>query len=460
VRTPRRPRGRRLGFVLVAACLMLSVQAARGHTVTGTDTATGADAVLDWNAVMQATVSQVPDPFLQGRSATITQVAVFEAVNAIVGDYQPYLGSVTAPPGASPEAAAVAAAHRALVRLHPDQATSLDAHRVASLAAIADGPAKDAGIAVGEAAALAVLATRTDDGSNDDTSYTPGTAPGRYRPTPPDFTPAFRPGLGQVDTFAINSGAQFRVDPPPALHSARYTRDYNEVKKVGELHSSHRPPARAAVARFYAVNDAVQIYFPAARQVSQAQGRTLAENARGFALLGMAIFDAVVACFDSKYLYDLWRPVTAIHLADHDGNHKTDADANWASFVPTPPFPSYPSGHAAFGAAARRVLERTLGADGHAITLASPLVPGVVLRYSSWKQITDDVDDARIYGGVHYRFDQEAAARQGRRVGSYVLRHWLRPVHRHNAAAPPTPLRPRLEPAPTAGSRTIRKEIQ
>jgi hypothetical protein len=431
VRMPRRPGGRRLGCVLVAACLLLGVQAARGDTVTGTDAATGAaDAVIQWNAVMQATVSQVPDPFLQVRSATITQVAVFEAVNTIVGDYQPYLGSVAAPPGASPEAAAVAAAHRALASLHPDQATRLDAHRVASLAAIADGPAKDAGIAVGEAAALAVLANRADDGSDDDTPYTPGTAPGRYRPTPPDFSPAFRPGLGQVETFAIKSGTQFRVDPPPALRSARYTRDYHEVKKVGELHSRNRPPDRAAVARFHAVNDAVQIYFPAARQVSQAQGRTLAENARIFALLGMAIFDAAVACFDSKYLYNLWRPVTAVHLADHDGNGKTDADADWASFVPTAPFPSYPSGSGAFGGAARRVLERLLGADGHAIMLASPLVPDVVLFYTSWKQLTDDVDDARIYGGVHYRFDQQEAARQGRRVGTYVLRHWLRPVHR------------------------------
>jgi hypothetical protein len=279
MRTPRRPRGRRLGY-------------ARGNTVAGT----GTDAVLDWNAVMQATVSRVPDPFLQVRSATITQLAVFEAVNAIVGDYQPYLGSVTAPPGASPEAAAVAAAHRALASLHPDQAASLDAHRVASLAAIADGSAKDAGLAVGEAAALAILAERTDDGSNDDIPYTPGTTPGRYRPTPP--------------------------------------------------------------------------------------------------------------------------------------------------------FPSYLSGHAAFGAAARRVLERTLGADGHAITLASPPVPDVVLHYTSWKQITDDVDDARVYGGVHYRFDQEEAAEQGHRVGTYVLRHWLRAVHRHNAAAPPTPLRPRLAARP------------
>jgi hypothetical protein len=414
---------RPLGHALIAACLVGGGQAVH------------ADAVTDWVAVMETTVSQVPDPALPIRSAAITQVAVFEAVNAIVGDYEPYLGSVTAPPGASPDAAAIAAAHRVLISLHPDQAASLDAERVASLAALPDGPAKDTGIVVGEAAALATLGKRADDGMNDDgmnadAPDTPGTLPGQYRPTPPDFTPAFRPGLGAVKTFAVKSGAQFRVPAPPALRSGRYTRDYNEVRKVGDAHSHDRPLDRADVARFYAVPDIVPIYFPAARQVSQAQGKTLAENARIFALLGMAIFDAMVACFDSKYFYDFWRPVTAIQLGSSDGNRNTDGDANWAAFVPTPPFPSYPSGHASFGGAARRVLERMFGADGHAITLASPKVPDVVLRYSSWKQITDDIDDARIYGGVHYRFDQEEAARQGRRVGAYVLRHWLRPLDR------------------------------
>ncbi len=419
--------GRHPRDTLIAACLLLGAQVAGADATTGA-APTRADAVIEWNAVMQTTVSQVPDPFLQIRSATITQVAVFEAVNTIVGDYEPYLGGVTALAGASPEAAAIAAAHRALARLHPDQAASLDAQRIASLAAVPDGPAEDAGIAVGEGAALAVLAERADDGSGTDTPYTPGTLPGQYRPTPPDLTPAFRPGLGQVEPFAINSGSQFRVDPPPALQSARYTRDYDEVKRVGDVDSTERSADRADAARFYAVNDAVQIYFPAARQVTQAQGRTLSENARNFALLGMAIFDGAVACFDSKYFYDFWRPVTAIQLGDRDDNPKTDVEADWASFVPTPPFPSYPSGHAAFGGAARRVLERTLGPGGHSITLASPLVPDVVLKYTSWKQITDDVDDGRVYGGVHFRFDQEEAARQGKRVGRYVLRHWLRPL--------------------------------
>ena len=426
-------RDRRLGNTLIGAliavCLLFGGQAARADAVTRTD------AVLDWNAVMEKTVSQVPDPFLQVRSATITQVAVFEAVNSITRDYEPYLGSVPAPPGASPEAAAIAAAHSALAGLHPDQIASLDAQRIASLAALPDGSAKDAGVAVGEAAALAVLAERIDDGSNTDTPYTHGPLPGQYRPTPPDFTPAFRPGLGQVKTFAIESGAQFRVPPPPALKSERYTRDYKEVKKVGEVNSTARPPDRADVARFYAANDAVQLYYPAARQASRAQGKTLAANARSFALLSMAMFDAAVACFDSKYFYDFWRPVTAIREGDRDANPRTREDLNWASFVPTPPFPSYPSGHASFGGAARRVLERMFGAGGHAITLASPLVPDVVLSYTTWKQITDDVNDARIYGGVHYRFDQEEAARQGRRVGRYVLRHWLRPKNRRAAYA-------------------------
>jgi hypothetical protein len=388
-----------------------------------------ADAVTHWVEVMETTVSQAPDPAVPIRSAAITQVAVFEAVNAILGDYEPYLGTVKAPPGASADAAAIAAAHRVLIALHPDQAANLDAERAASLAALPDGHAKDHGIAVGEAAALAMLANRANDGMSAEASDSPGVLPGEYRPTPPDFTPPFRPGLGAVTPFAIRSGAQFRVPPPPDLRSARYTRDYNEVRKVGEADSHDRPSDRADVARFYAPPDILPIYFPAARQVSQAQDKTLAENAQIFALLGMAIFDAMVACFDSKYFYDFWRPVTAIQLGGSDVNRDTEGDAEWAAFVPTPPFPSYPSGHASFGGAARRVLERMFGADGHDITLTSPKVPDVVLRYSSWKRITDDIDDARIYGGVHYRFDQEEAARQGRRIGRYLLRHWLRPLH-------------------------------
>ena len=405
----------RTGSAVIAASLLFSAGGVR------------ADAVIDWNAIMETTVLEV-DPYVQTRTSAITQLAVFEAVNAIVGDYEPYLGTVTAPPGASPEAAAITAAHEALKALHPESAASLDSLRAASLAAVLDGPAKNDGIAVGEAAAAAILALRANDGSDDEAPYVPGSRPGDWRPTPPGFDAAWRPQLGKIVTFVIESGDQFRLEPPPALRSARYARDYNEVKQLGDINSTVRPQHRTDVARLYAASDTIEVYHAAARQVAAAEGTSLAENARVFALLSIATFDAAVAVFDSKYHYDYWRPVTAIRAGDQDDNRRTAPDPEWTPLIDTPPFPSYPSGHGGLGAAARRVLEDAFGAKGHSITLSNPEVPGVVLHYTSWKQITDDIDDARVCGGIHYRFDQESAARQGRRVGSYVLRHRLRPV--------------------------------
>jgi membrane-associated phospholipid phosphatase len=384
------------------------------------------DVVTDWNVIMAKTAATT-DPFLQTRSATIMHLAMFEAVNAIVGDYEPYLRHIPAQPGASPEAAAIAAAHRVLVVLHPDSAPSLDALRTKALATIPNGPARKNGVVVGKAAANAILAQRANDGSSVASPYTPGIKPGDWRPTLPDSAPAFRPGLGSIATFGIKNGAQFRLSPPPAPHSRRYTRDYNEVKKVGQVNCTERPRNRTDAARFYAVTD-TELYFIAARQVSKAQGKTLSENARIFALVAIAISDGAIACFDTKYFYNLWRPITAIRAGATDNNPKTEPDRNWLPLIPTPPFPSYPSGHATFGAAARRVLEEVYGTRGLSITLTNPLAPGIALHYTSWKQITDDINESRIYGGVHYRFDQEAGTSLGKRVGAYILQHKLRPV--------------------------------
>lgn len=406
-----------LGRMITVAALAL-VQLTHGAS---------ADVVIEWNEIMERTIATA-DPYHKIRSATITQVAVYEAVNSIVGDYEPYYRKIDAPPDASPEAAAVAAAHGALVALFPDQAQELDAARDASLAQIPDGRAKQAGIAVGVRAAQAIVELRADDGSFDDVPYTPGNLPGDWRPTPPDFAPAFMPGLGEIDTFVIEDGDQFRAPPPPYLRTAGYAQHYDDVKAKGEVNSDVRPPDRADVARFYELTEPVQLWNPAARQVSLAQGKTLSENARIFALLQIGIFDSCVAVFESKYHYDLWRPVTAIRAGHTDHNDDTAPDPDWTAFVYTPPFPSYPSGHAAFGGAARRILEYAFGPDGHAITLTHPDLPDVVLHYSSFEEITRDVDDGRVYGGVHYRFDQDAGGRQGRRVGMYILRHALRPV--------------------------------
>jgi hypothetical protein len=387
-----------------------------------------ADTVTDWNAIMQQTVSLPPtNAVVQTRWGAIVQLAVFEAVNAIEGDYEPYLGGIiVAPLGASPDAAVIAAAHRTLMTLRPDAAVALDAARAASLAAIPEGQAKEDGIAVGEAAAIAMLLLRADDGWNSVVPYTPGTDPGDWQPTPPAFAAAFLPHWGQVTPFGLKAGSQFRLPPPPALHTGKYARDYNEVKLLGSLDSPFRPQDRTDVAIFYAAASPVQLFNSAARQVSAAQGQSLSENARIFALLGMAMGDAAIACWDTKYHYNLWRPLSAIRAGDTDGNPLTEADAGWVPLITTPGFPSFASGHATVSGAAVAVLGRVYGQDGHAVTLTHPGAPGVVLDYTAWDEITDDVDDARVYGGIHFRFDQEAGAHQGRQVGRYILRNYLR----------------------------------
>jgi hypothetical protein len=356
---------------------------------------------------------------------------VFEAVNAVHGRYRPYLGTVSAPPGASADAAAVAAAHTVLRNYFPASGPALDAAREASLAAIPDGPAEDAGVAVGEAAAAAMIELRANDGSTPPEFYLPtSSAPGQWQTTP---TCSPQGGVflhvRNMTPFAILRGDQFRADEPPALRSLEYTRDYIELKRVGGVASTHRPPDRADVARFYAIVLATATWNPVARQVSAAQGRSLSTNARAFALLNMAIADALIAVMDTKYQYTFWRPETAIRAGDTDGNPWTRPDPGFAPFVATPCHPSYPSAHASLGHAARAVLERVFGRDHHSIRLSTPALPGLTLRYSSFRRITSDIDDARIFGGIHFRFDQEVGGRQGRQLGNYIYEHTLRPVH-------------------------------
>jgi hypothetical protein len=389
-----------------------------------------ADVVTDWNALMVAAVSG-QNPFAQARFAAIVQLAVYEAVNSITRRYQPYLAdpiAVSYP--ASPEAAAVVAAHRVLVTYFPADTAMLDSARAASLAAIAGGAAKAHGIAAGEAAAAAMIALRADDGSSPPAFYMPASAePGAWQPTP-----ACPPSGGvllhwrNVTPFGIKRASQFKSAPPPPLTSRRYARDLNEVKDVGGIDSLHRPARLADAARFYAVVLAVATWNPAAAQATLRTHHSLSFNARLFALLNMAISDGAVAVMDTKYDYVFWRPETAIRAADLDGNRKTEADPGFVPFITTPCFPSYGSAHAAASNAARAVAESLLGDEETEIVLSSPAVPGVVLEYATFEEITDDIDDARIYGGIHFRFDQRAGARQGRKIGAWVVNHHLRRV--------------------------------
>jgi PAP2 superfamily len=198
---------------------------------------------------------------------------------------------------------------------------------------------------------------------------------------------------------------------------------------VGSIDSTERPQGRSDVALFYAATSPTQVFNQAARQVAQEQGRSLSENARALALINMAISDSLVASFFNKYFYNFWRPETAIHAGNADGNPRTKADPAFMPFVVTPCFPSYPSNHGSGANAAAAVLIRLYGEASHSITLSNPAVPNIVLQYTSFRQITDDISDARIYGGIHFRFDQVAGEHLGRAVGKAVYRHNLRPVH-------------------------------
>jgi hypothetical protein len=222
--------------------------------------------------------------------------------------------------------------------------------------------------------------------------------------------------------------APFALPPPPALTSRRYTRDFDEVKRVGNVTAdlSDRPQDRADVARFYAGSSPAFVFNLAARQVASAEGTSLSQNARALALLNMASNDALVASFWTKYHYNFWRPETAIHEGSVDGNPRTDGDIAYMPYILTPCFPSYPSNHGSGSNSAAEVLRRVYGEGHHDMTMANPALPGLTFHYTTFDQITRDISDARIYGGIHYRFDQEAGADLGRDIGAYEYRHNLR----------------------------------
>jgi hypothetical protein len=392
--------------------------------------AANADAVSDWNGILVEIIKEQPPPFMN-RFAAIMHLAVFEGVNAVTGDYDSYLGTIPAAPGASAEAAAVAAAHGVLRSYFPNQAASLDAARDSSLAKIPNGPAKDAGIATGEMAAAEMVAKRANDGSEPIEFYQPTSSePGEWQLTP-DCPPSggVFSHWSKVKPFVIRRADQFRADPPPALTSRKYARAYKEVKDVGGADSSERSEEMADIVQLYAaVGDAI-LWNPIAGQLAAAANGSLAENARMFALLNVALHDVAVALVDTKYHYAFWRPETAIRNGGADHNPRTEPDPSFKPFISTPCHPSYVSGHAATSYAVRAVLERIFGPRGHDIVVSSPALPDVTLRYSKLSDITADIDDARVYGGIHFRFDQENGEEQGGRVGAYVYKHILRPAN-------------------------------
>lgn len=390
--------------------------------------AKGTDVVLDWNAtLLNAIATDKTAPPVAARNMAMVHTGIYAAVSIIDklrSDYSDYLDAV-APEGVSRKAAAATAAHHLLVDLYPNptQTATFDIQLGLSLAEVPDGEAENYGIALGQFVAELVSGWRSTDGSSNIVSYTPGTEPGDWQPTPPGLLPALLPQWSSVSPFGINSGSQFRPDGPPALDSAEYTVEFNQVKELGNLNSTTRTAEQTEIAQFWA--DGPGTFTPPghwnqiAERVSLAQGNTLSENARLFALLNIAEADAGIVAWDAKYEYNFWRPVTAIQQADTDGNPNTIADPSWTPLLVTPPFPEYISGHSTFSGAADSVLTSFFG--DISFTTNSIGLPGVIRSFDSFTEAADEAGISRIYGGIHFQSANADGLAAGRALGQYVF---------------------------------------
>jgi membrane-associated phospholipid phosphatase len=387
-----------------------------------------ADVVTDWNQTMlQAAAAAGLLGQRQQRVATMVHVAVHDAVNSVTPRYEAYAVRVRRSAGASIEAAVVQAAYGVLIRLLPAQAAILDAARSASLSKIPDGPAKDQGLAVGEAAAGSIVLLRSTDGSDVDGTYTFGTGPGEYQRTPPAFANPAAPALRFVTPFVLKRGSQFRSEGPPSLDSDEWADDFNETKRLGRIDSIERTPEQTTIA-LCGAEPPLPMWNRVARSVSAERNTGLIENARLFALMNLAMFDATIAVWDAKYTYRFWRPVTAIPAGDTDGNDATDADPAWTPLRPTPLHPEYPSAHSAVSSSAAKILASFFGRHVPFSTTTTTCPAGASRSYDSFQAMAREIGESRIYIGFHFRTAVRHGGHLGRQVGYWTFHRFLQPL--------------------------------
>jgi hypothetical protein len=409
--------GKLLAAGVVLAGLFAAQPAAAAVSVTD-------DVVLYWNQVAAQTVTG--SPATTTRPMAMVGVAIRDAVNATLGNpNSPYLGPL-ATPGGDTRAAASVAARNLLVALNPGQTATYDAALAASLALVPASQAKTDGMTTGATIATAMLARRANDGATAVVPYTPSGQIGRWAPTPPGNLPAAIPQWGAVSTWQIGQGNKFQPPPPPTLDSAAYAAAFNEVKEIGAVNSVTRTLDQTAAAQFWATPGAggVQPWVLAAVDIAKSKGLSTLENANLFALLTATAADATIGIFQAKYLYDYWRPVTAIRMADLDGNPLTAQDAGWTSLIVAPNHPSYISGHSAQAAAITTILGGVLG-DNTSFCITS----GTTRCWASFTDAANEAANSRLWGGIHWRFDNEAGQALGRAVGAFALnQHVFTPV--------------------------------
>ncbi len=389
-----------------------------------------ADMVVRWNSVMLDAIRAVaPPPPVASRAMAIESLAVFDALNSIEGKYAPYLTKVVTSLSTSKEAAVAQAAYRTLVALFPTYQPTLDAELATSMSMVADGAAKTAGINLGNTVATAILNLRATDGSSAVVAYTPGTAPGAWRPTPPALAAALLPQWPRVKTFGLTSGAQYRPVAPPALSSAAYATDYNQVKSLGSATSTTRTAEQADIARFWAGGGGTATppgqWNMIAQAVSESKCLSIEENARMFAMLNMALADAAISAWDAKYAFNFWRPITAIQNGNVDSNSATIQDIAWTPLLTTPPFQGYVSGHSTFSGAGAAVLGAFFGTDQVSFVLKSEAAGVADRGFSGFKQAAAEAGISRIYGGIHFNFDNVEGLKLGEKIGLLIAGKFL-----------------------------------
>ena len=380
-----------------------------------------ANVITDWDA---AAVEIVPPSNAGERTMAMMHLAMFDAVNSIEPRYRPYLVQLTAAAPASQEAAAAMAAATVLIALHPEKAQDVKARLASSIAAIADDAAKSEGLKLGEAVATKLLQAREKDGSNAPDAYRPKTKPGAYVPTAVMVGSAWP----SMVPLALEKPSQFRPPPPVALASAEWATDYNEIKDYGGRTSTRRSPEQTETARFW-LRVGPPAYHPFARQVVAAREMSTVDSARAMALFSVALTDAYVAVFDAKYHYEFWRPITAIRNGDSDDNPATERDAAWQPIDNTPMHPEYPCAHCIESGAAVAVIEQVLGSTKiPEVVMTSPTAPGVTHRWSDLGAFAEEVAQARIWAGFHYRSSTRVGTDMGNKIGRYVCEKLMRPV--------------------------------
>jgi PAP2 superfamily len=395
-----------------------------------TSSSSRADIVTDWNETAEAVIrASTPSPPLQIRALAIVNAAIYDAVNGIARKYQPYFVTDAAPPGARQKAAAAQAAFTALKGLFPAQAPLLEAKLAESLASIPGHKGKSQSIARGRAwgeqVAQAVLAWRATDGlSTSVPPYFGGTAPGQWRSIPNGTAPGALPQFATLVPFTLSSSSQFRPGPPPALDSAQYAADVNEVKTIGRVDSAIRTATQTQLTLLWAASSPVDENALARSVVPP--GYALADTARLFALINFAACDGMIAGFDAKYHYGFWRPFHAIRLADTDGNAATDPDPLWTSLIPAPNHPEYISTHSTVTGATFRVLALLLG-DETPFTLSSPGLPGITADYERFSDAAVEVGLSRVWGGIHFRTACEVGRAVGESIADQAVTNYLLP---------------------------------